>query len=121
MRYMVLLKGDPILGAGGDTGFLEAMHAYEDDLGKAGVMLASQALRSNRTSTHIRFDSGGVRSVRSGPPGAAGEVLAAFVLIQVRSKEEAIEWARRCPLDRALAEGDEADIEIREVADEPPW
>ena len=121
MRYVVLLRGDPILGAGGDAAFLEAMHAYEDDLGKAGVKLASEALGSSRTSTHIRFDSDGVRSIRSGTPDEAGEVLAAFLLIQVRSNEEAIEWARRCPLDRALADGDEADIEVREVADEPPW
>jgi len=120
MRFMVQLTGEPALGARDDPAFIEAMRAYTDDLGKAGVMLAAEAVRPTGANTRIRFDQSGVRSVRDGPI-ADHAPLGGFVLIQVRTTAEAIEWARRCPLDRALADGEEADIVVRELADEPPW
>ena len=120
MRFMVQLTGEPALGAQDDPSFIEAMRAYTDDLGKAGVMLAAEAVRPSRASTRIRFDRGGVRSVRDGPL-EDDRPLGGFLLIQVRTKDEAIEWARRCPLDRTLSGGEEADIVVHELADEPPW
>lgn len=120
MRYMVMLRSDPVLNVREDPAFLDAMRAYTDDLGRAGVMLAAEALRSSRTTTRIRFDRGGVRSVDDAAPGGVGRVDG-FFLIQVRSTDEAIEWAKRCPLGLALDDGEHADLEVHQLADEPPW
>ncbi len=120
MRYMVVLRSDPALNVRDDPVFVDAMRAYTDDLGRAGVMLAAEALRSSRTTIRIRFDRGGVRSVSHAAPRDVGRVDG-FFLIQVRSTDVAIEWAKRCPLGLALDDGENADLEVHELADEPPW
>jgi hypothetical protein len=87
---------------------------------KAGVMLAGEGLQPSSKGARIKF-SAGRRSVTDGPFAETKELIAGFWLIQVKSKEEAIEWALRCP--EPLGEGMEAEIELRQVfeaTDFPP-
>jgi hypothetical protein len=114
MRYMVLLKGDPTSDSppGAATG--AAMDAYIDELLGAGILLAAEGLEPSATGARIRFSSGG-QTVIDGPFAGSTELVAAYFLIEVRSRDEAIAWASRCPVDVALEEGQVADIEIRGV------
>jgi hypothetical protein len=79
-------------------------------MAKAGVMLAGEGLHPSSTGTRIKY-SGGDRTVTQGPFGATSELVAGFWLIQVRSRDEAIEWMKRAPFDGG------AEIEIRQVFD----
>jgi hypothetical protein len=125
MRFTVLIRGDPPpdMTAGNPkfSRFFEAMHEFEDDLTKAGVKLASEGLQPSWTGTRIRFGSDGTRTVVNGPFHEAEEPIAGFFILDVKSRDEAIEWAKRCPIDLALDEGQTFEaIEIREIADAPP-
>lgn len=93
-----------------------AMRKFNADMAKAGVLLAAEGLHATSKGTRIRV-SGGKRLVTDGPFAEAKEVIAGFWIIQVKSKEEAIEWAKRCPLP------ENGVIEIRQVfenSDFPP-
>jgi len=112
MRFMILLKADQNTEAGILPGeeLLTAMGKYNEELVKAGVLLAAEGLQPSSKGARVQF-SGGKRMVVDGPFAETKELIAGFWLIQVRSKEEAMEWVKRCPnpLDG------EAEIEIRQV------
>ncbi len=112
MRFMILLKADKNTEAGAlpDEKLLTEMGKYNEELVKAGVLLAAEGLHPSSTGARVRF-SGGKRTVTDGPFSEPKELIAGFWLFQVKSKEEAIEWVKRCPnpLDT------EAEIEIRQV------
>jgi hypothetical protein len=127
MRYMVFMKGDPPSGAAPDPAFLElmpklieGMRAYDEELRKAGVLVASEGLHPSWSGTRIKVDVNGRRTVLDGPFSESKEVVAGFYILDVKSREEAIEWASRCPVELALRPGsEEAELEIRQIADMP--
>jgi hypothetical protein len=112
MRFMVMIKSDKNTEAGvmPSTELLAAMGKYNEELVKAGVMLAGEGLQPTSKGARVRF-SGNKRTVIDGPFAETKELIAGFWLIQVKSKEEAIEWVKRCPNP---LEG-ESEIEIRQV------
>jgi hypothetical protein len=117
MRFMVLLKGDPAPGEHPGPELVDAMIKYNEELVKAGILLAAEGLFDSSKGARV-VTSGGRKTVIDGPFTEAKELIAGFYLIQVRSKEEAIEWAKRCPVEVAIAGTDrEAVIEIRQVAE----
>jgi hypothetical protein len=84
------------------------MGKYNEELVKAGVMLAGEGLHPSSNGARIRF-SGGKSTVTDGPFAETKELIAGFWLIQAKSKEEALEWVRRCPMDGG------AELELRQV------
>ena len=112
MRFMVLVKADKNSEAGvlPDTKLLVAMGKFNEELVKAGVMLAGEGLHPSSKGARVKF-SGTKRTVIDGPFTEAKELIAGFWLWEVKSKEEAIEWVKRCPNPML---GD-SEIEIRPV------
>ena len=109
MRFMMIVKGDDRSEAGvlPTEQELEDMAKYNEQLVKAGVMLAGEGLQATSKGAKIRFD-GTKRTVIDGPFTEAKELIAGFWLIQVKSKEEAVEWAKRIPFQ-------EGEVELRQV------
>ena len=95
---MVIIKANPESEAGEmpSTEQLTAMGPYNEELVKAGVMLAGEGLHPTSKGVRVKFD-GDRRTVTDGPFSETKELIAGFWLWQVRSREEAIEWVRRCP------------------------
>jgi hypothetical protein len=112
MRFMVIVKATKESEAGGlpETELLAAMGKFNEELVKAGVMLAGEGLQPSSKGARVLF-KGAERRVVDGPFAETKELIAGFWLWQVRSKEEAIEWVKRCP---APFHG-ESEIEIRQV------
>jgi hypothetical protein len=112
MRVMVIVKAsnDSEAGAMPDTELLAAMGKFNEDLVRAGVMLAGEGLHPSRKGVRVRY-SGASRTVIDGPFAETRELVAGFWLWQVRSMDEAIEWARRCPNPHA----EDCELEIRPV------
>jgi hypothetical protein len=112
MRFMVIVKAskDSEAGVMPSTELLTAMGKFNEEMAKAGVMLAGEGLHPSSKGTRIKY-SGRDRTVTQGPFGATGELVAGFWLIQVQSRDEAIEWMKRAPFDGG------AEIEIRQVFD----
>ncbi len=100
MRFMVLVKANEQSEAGvmPDEKLLSAMTKYNEELVKAGVMLAGEGLHPTSRGVRVRFD-GKKRTVIDGPFTETKELVAGFWLWQVRSREEAIEWLKRAPFD----------------------
>jgi len=98
MRVMVIVKASKDSEAGilPSTELLEAMGKYNEELAKAGVLLAGEGLQPSSKGARVKF-VGDQRIVTDGPFLETKELVAGFWLWQVKSKEEAIEWARRCP------------------------
>jgi hypothetical protein len=113
MRFMVLVKAtkDSEAGVLPDKKLLTDMTNYNEELVKAGVLLAGEGLQPSSKGARVRF-SGSKRQVIDGPFAETKELIAGFWLIQVKSKEEAIEWVKRCPNPFP---GQESEIEIRQV------
>ncbi len=113
MRVMVLIKADKDTEAGvmPSEQLLAAMGQYNEELVSAGVMLAGEGLHPSAKGKRVRF-SGEQRTVIDGPFAETKELIAGFWLIQVKSKEEAIEWVKRAPNPFP---GTESEIEIRQV------
>ena len=113
MRFMVIVKATPQSEAGElpDEKILTEMGKYNEELVKAGVMLAGEGLQPSSKGARVRF-SGDKRTVIDGPFAEAKELVAGFWLWQCKSKEEAIEWAKRCPNPHP---GKESELEIRQV------
>ena len=112
MRVMVIVKANENSEAGvmPDPGLFVAMGKYNEELVKAGILLAADGLHPSSRGVRVHF-SGSTRTVTDGPFAETKELVAGFWLWQVRSMEEAIEWVRRCPNPHV---GD-SDIEIRPV------
>lgn len=112
MRVMVIVKATPESEAGEmpSTELLEQMTAYNEELVKAGIMLAGEGLHSSAKGARVRF-KGSERSVVDGPFAETKELIAGFWLWEVRSMEEAIEWVKRCPNPM----DGESELEIRQV------
>ncbi len=106
MRFMMLMI--PKVYEMPDASGVEAMMKYNDSLRKAGVLLAIEGLHPPSTGARVTFP-GGKSKVTDGPFAEAKEVLGGYWIVQVKSKEEAIEWAKRCP----ASENDV--IEVRQV------
>src|SRR5882757_8355780 len=98
MRFVVMVKASKNSEAGKmpSPELLAAMGKFNDELSKAGVMLAGEGLQASSKGARVRF-SGEKRTVVDGPFTETKELVAGFWLWQVRSKEEAIEWVKRCP------------------------
>ncbi len=112
MRVMVIVKAnhDTEAGVMPKQEMLEAMGRYNEELVNAGIMLAGEGLHPSSRGVRVHF-SGDDRTVVDGPFAETKELIAGFWLWQVRSMEEAIEWARRCPNPT----GDESVLELRPV------
>ena len=112
MRVMVLVKANEQSEAGAlpDAKILTEMGKFNEELVKAGVMLAGEGLHPSSRAKRVLF-SGSKRTVVDGPFAETKELIAGFWLWQVKSMEEAVEWARRCPNE----EGVESEIELRQV------
>jgi hypothetical protein len=112
MRFMILVKADKTSEAGvlPDEKLLAAMGKFNEELVKAGVMLAGEGLQPSSKGARVKF-SGEKRTVIDGPFAETKELIAGFWLWQVKSKEEAIEWVKRCPNPMP----GESVIEIRQV------
>ena len=112
MRFMILIKADKNSEAGvmPDHKLLADMGAFNEQLVKAGVMLAGEGLQPSSKGARVRF-SGSTRSVIDGPFAETKELIAGFWIWQVKSKQEAIEWVKRCP-NPMLGE---TEVEIRQI------
>ena len=113
MRFMILVKADKNSEAGvlPDEKLLTEMGKFNEELVKAGVMLAGEGLRPSSKGARVKF-SGSKRTVIDGPFAETKELIAGFWLWRVKSKEEAIEWVKRCPNPFP---GTESEIEIRQL------
>ncbi len=109
MRFMIIVKADKDSEAGvlPSEKLLAEMGKYNEELAKAGVMLAGEGLQASSKGARVRF-SGNKRTVIDGPFTETKELVAGFWLIQVKSKDEAIEWVKRVPFESG-------EIEIRQV------
>jgi hypothetical protein len=114
MRFMILVKASKDSEAGvlpSEQLFTE-MGKFNEELVKAGVLLAAEGLQASSKGARVKF-SGDKRTVIDGPFAETKELIAGFWLWQVKSKEEAIEWVKRIPNPT----GDEGEVEIRQVFD----
>ena len=111
MRFMIIVKAtaDSEAGKMPSKELFEAMHKYNEELVKAGIMQSGDGLKPSSKGARVRF-SGDRRTVIDGPFAETKELIAGFWIWQVKSKEEAIEWVKRCPNPMP---GNEAEIEIR--------
>ena len=112
MRFMILIKADKDTEAGvlPSEKLLTDMDNFNEELIKAGVMLAGEGLQPSSKGARVKF-SGAQRTVVDGPFAETNELIAGFWLIQTKSKEEAIEWVKRCPNPMS----EDTEIEIRQV------
>lgn len=114
MRVMVIVKGTKNSEAGvmPDEKLLEEMTKYNEELVKAGIMLAGEGLHPSKNGKRIRWTPGGKRSVVDGPFAETKELVSGFWIWEVKSMEEAVEWAKRCPDPMP---GEESTLELRQV------
>jgi hypothetical protein len=113
MRFMILVKAskDSEAGVMPKQELLAAMMKYNEELVKAGVMLAGEGLQPSSKGARVRF-SGATRTVTDGPFAETKELIAGYWLWQCKSRDEAIEWVKRCPNPMP---GEESEIEIRQI------
>jgi hypothetical protein len=114
MRFMLIVKASESSEAGvmPDQALLEAMGKYNEELAKAGILLAGEGLHPGSKGARVYF-SGMTREVRDGPFADIRELIAGFWLIDVKSLAEAIEWVKRCPNPH----NEDTHVEIRQVFD----
>ena len=112
MRVMMMIKGDREPGHRPGGELLAAMANYNEELSKAGVLLDLSALHWSAEGVRVKF-SGGKRTVIDGPFGEAKEIVAGYWILQVKSMDEAIEWAKRLPFEAGGEPEAEGEIEIR--------
>jgi hypothetical protein len=119
MRVMLMIKGDPQPGAAPSEELLGAMGSYNDELKKAGVLLDVAGLLPSAVGRRVKV-SGGNRAVVDGPFAESKQLIAGYWIFQVRSMEEAVEWAERFPFEAWSRiypgeYGAEVELEIRQV------
>ena len=112
MRYMVIVKAseESEQGSAGTTEDFAEMGAYNEQLAKAGVMLAGEGLTASSEGARVRFESDGSSTVIDGPFAETKELIAGFWILQVSSREEVMEWVRKAPFR-------EGEVEVRRVAE----
>ena len=117
MRFMIIVKSCPEFEAEvtpeAPEELMAEMAAYHEELARAGVLLDGSGLHPSRTGWRIHYDEAGGRKVVDGPFAEAKELIAGYTLIQVRSREEAMEWSRRFP--NPAGNGKPAVIELRQL------
>jgi hypothetical protein len=118
MRFMIIVRATPEMeaeepGVVPDQQLMADMAAYHEALARAGVLLDGAGLRPSRFGWRIHYSAGDRRTVTDGPFAETKELIAGYTLIQVRSREEALEWARRFP--NPVGRCQEADIEVRQL------
>jgi hypothetical protein len=113
MRFMIIVKAtkDSEAGVMPSEQLLTEMGKFNEELVNAGVMLAGEGLQPSSKGARVKF-SGSTRTVFDGPFAETKELIAGYWLWQVKSKEEAIEWVKRCPNPMP---GEDSEIEIRQV------
>jgi hypothetical protein len=118
MRFMMMIKANRATEAGQlpDEKALAEMGKYNQELVKSGVLLDAAGLQASVKGARVTF-KGGKPSVVDGPFAEAKELIAGYWIIQVKSKQEAIEWARRVPFNSDLPHGGEGEIELRQMFD----
>ena len=116
MRFMMLLKANKDTEAGvmPKQKTLEAMGKYNEELVNAGVLRGGEGLHPSSKGARVRF-SGGKPTVIDGPFAETKELIAGFWIIEVKSRDEAIEWARRIPFDPDVHFGGEGEVELRQI------
>jgi len=109
MRFMLIVKASKESEAGilPDEGLLGEMAKFNESMVKAGVMLAGDGLQASSKGARIKFD-GAKRTVVDGPFAETKELIAGYWLVQVKSREEAIEWVKRAPFE-------DGEVEVRQV------
>ncbi len=114
MRFMIVVKAtkDREAGKMPEEKLIAAMATYHEELVKAGVLLDASGLQPTSKGWRVKY-SGGRRTVIDGPFTEAKELIAGYTMIQVKSREEAIEWSKRFP--NPVGEGAEAEIEVRQL------
>jgi len=114
MRFMVIVKANEESESGAQPKWelIEPMIRFNEEMVKAGVMLAAEGLQPSSKGARIRFDHG-KRSVIDGPFAETKELVGGFWILQVKSKEEAVEWMKRCPAP--YGDDEVSEIEIRQV------
>ena len=118
MRFMIIVKSTPefeleTLPQTPDEKLMAAMADFHEELSKAGVLLDASGLQPSRKGWRIHYEDGGKRTVIDGPFANSRELIAGFTTIQVRSREEAMEWSRRYP--NPVGDGQPAVIEVRQL------
>jgi hypothetical protein len=110
MRFMMIIKGNEDYEAGimPPPEAFEAMHKYNEELVKAGIVLAAEGLHPSSKSFKVAFDGPSKRTVTDGPFAEAKEVIAGYWIIETRTREEAVEWAKRVPMQ-------EGEVEVRQI------
>jgi hypothetical protein len=114
MRYMILVKAnkDSEAGVKPSEELFACMADYHEQLAKAGVLLDASGLQPSSKGWRVKY-SGGKRTVIDGPFTEAKELVAGYTMIQVKSKEEAVEWSRRFP--NPTLDGSDCEIEVRQI------
>jgi hypothetical protein len=115
MRFMIIVKASPESEAGvmPEESLLTAMANYHEELAKAGALLDASGLHASSKGFRVKYPRTGKLTIVDGPFTESKELIAGYTLIQVKSREEALEWARRYPNPRG--EGKETEIEVRQV------
>jgi hypothetical protein len=115
MRFMIIVRAtaDTEAGVMPSEALLAAMGAYHEELAKAGVLLDGNGLKPSANGWRVRYGADGRRTVVDGPFAETKELIAGYTLIQVRSREEALEWTRRFPSPAEA--GRPAEIEVRQL------
>jgi hypothetical protein len=108
---IVKATNDTEKGAMPGEKLINEMQKYHEELQKAGVLLDASGLKPSKSGWRVKYSSGGKRAVVDGPFTEAKELIAGYTIIQVKSREEAMEWARRFP--NPSIDGGEAEIEVR--------
>jgi hypothetical protein len=117
MKFMMIVKAnkDSESGAMPDEKILSAMARYNEELTRAGVLLDLSGLAPSSQGARVRFSAGGKRAVIDGPFTEAKELIAGYWVIQVKSRDEAIEWAKRIPFEPDPKTGAEPEVELRRL------
>ncbi len=115
MRFMIIVKAtaDTEAGVMPSASLLAEMGAFHEELARAGVLLDGAGLKASSHGWRVRIDGSGGRQIVEGPFGHTHELIAGYTLIQVRSRDEAVEWSRRYP--NPTLHGSACEIEVRQL------